>query len=207
MGSLIRLSILTSPHLFTTFNQVKDHYTTFKRNTSAYNNPGTTCRGILSFGRGGPGRGRGNGGRGGGNDQSHDARKPTQEEIDACTHIKAKRYNTKEYCTFSAAEKAKHWQLMNPTQTPRGAARGGGRGGGGRNGGRRYAYLLDEAHTRKTPSSAKSENSTKRTKYDETTDDGSDLFPEDDESTTWTNQKNKALSRSSPSGRQRKSKE
>jgi hypothetical protein len=40
----VRLSIQTSPHLFTTFDQVKDHYTTFKRSTSAYDNPWTTRR-------------------------------------------------------------------------------------------------------------------------------------------------------------------
>jgi hypothetical protein len=91
----VRLSITTSPHLFTTFDQVQEHYTIFKRTTSARDNPGTTRRGISSFVRGGPGRGRGDGGRGDGNDLDHDARKPTQEEIDAQTHIKARRYNSK----------------------------------------------------------------------------------------------------------------
>jgi hypothetical protein len=75
---------------------------------------------------------------------------------------------------------------MHLTNTPRGAARSGGRGGGGRNGGRGYAYLSEE--TRKTPSSTISDTSTKRAKFDEMTDDGSDLFPtEDDESMTLTN--------------------
>jgi hypothetical protein len=115
----VHLSILTSPHIFATFDRVKDHYTTFKRTITAYDTPGTTRRGILSFRRGGPGRGSSAGGRGGGNDQI--PRKPTQEEIDACTHIKAQRYDTKDYRLFSAAEKAKHWQLMHPNQKPRGA--------------------------------------------------------------------------------------
>ena len=66
------LLIQTNPHLFTTFDQVKDHYTIFKQMTSAQDNPGTVRRGISSVGRGGPGKGRG--GRGGGN--NHDARKP-----------------------------------------------------------------------------------------------------------------------------------
>ena len=83
----VRLSITTCPHLFTTFDQVKDHYTSFKQTTSAFDNPGTTRRGILSFGRGGPGRGRGDGGRSGRGGNDPCPRKPTQEEIDACTHI------------------------------------------------------------------------------------------------------------------------
>ena len=59
-------------------------------------------------------------------------------------------------------------------------ARSDGRGGGGRNGGRGYAYLLEE--TRKTPSSTISDTSTKRCKYNETADNGSDLYaPDDDE--------------------------
>jgi len=37
--------------------------------------------------------------------------KPTQEEIDACTHIKSKQYTKAEYKKFTAAEKAKHYQL------------------------------------------------------------------------------------------------
>ena len=97
---------------------------------------------------------------------------------------------------------------MNLTKTPKGTARGGGRGGGGRNGGRGYAYLLDGAHTRKAPSSTVSKTSTKCTKYEETADDDENLFPPTgDELTTSTNRKNKALTRSSPYGRQRKSEE
>ena len=37
--------------------------------------------------------------------------KPSQAEIDACTHIQAKKYTKEEYAKFSAAEKAKHYQL------------------------------------------------------------------------------------------------
>ena len=68
-----------------------------------------------------------------------------------------------------------------------------------------YAYLSDE--TRKIPLSTISETSTERTKYDDTTNDNKNLFPSsDNELTTLQNQKNKALTRSSPSGRQKKSK-
>jgi hypothetical protein len=89
----VQLQIHANPSQFTTFDQVKELYTTFKRTTSAHDNPGTTRRGISSFGRGGPGRGRGGGGRGG---RGHGPRKPTQEEVDACTHIKAKHYDGSE---------------------------------------------------------------------------------------------------------------
>ena len=120
----VRLSISTSPALFTTFDQVKDHYTSFKRTASALDNPGTTQRGILSFGRGGPGRGRGDGKR---HRQGGDSpRKPTQEEIDACTHIKAKRYDSANYKMLNPAEKAKHWQLLNPLKQAKGVDRGRG---------------------------------------------------------------------------------
>jgi hypothetical protein len=37
--------------------------------------------------------------------------KPSQAEIDACTHIQAKKYSKDEYAKFNAAEKAKHYQL------------------------------------------------------------------------------------------------
>ena len=89
---------------------------------------------------------------------------------------------------------------MNLTRTPRGAAKGGGRGGNGRNGGRGYAYLSKE--TRMTPSSNVSETSTKRTKYDDTTDDASDLFLATDDELTTSNRKNKALTCFSPHVRQ-----
>ena len=185
----VRLSIQISPHLFATFDQVKDHYTTFKRNTSAFDNPGTTRRGILSFGRGGPGRGRDGGGHGG-NDQR--PRKPTQEEIDACTHIKARRYDASEYKLFTAAKKAKHYQLMHPTKTPRGMEhkRGGDR-------------TSADGRDRKGPHSTVSEASSKCAKVEE----DEHLLTTDDESAASTNRKNKALTRSSPSGRQKKSDE
>ena len=44
--NLVRLSIQTSLQLFQTFDQVKDHYMTFKQTTSAHDNPRTVRRGI-----------------------------------------------------------------------------------------------------------------------------------------------------------------
>jgi hypothetical protein len=55
--NLVCLSIQTTTHLFTTFDQVQEHYTIFKQTTAAQDNPGTTRRGISSLGRGGPGGG------------------------------------------------------------------------------------------------------------------------------------------------------
>ena len=37
--------------------------------------------------------------------------KPSQAEIDACTHIKAKKYTKEEYAKLTPAEKSKHWDL------------------------------------------------------------------------------------------------
>ena len=203
--NLICLLIQTTPHLFTTFNQVKDHYTIFKQTTSAQYNPWKVRRGISSIGQGGPGRGRGGGGHGSGSD--HDAFKPSQNKIDACTHIKAHKYESKEYHAFTPSKKAKHWQLMNTTKILRGVGhnehqRTSGRGGVGQNGGRRYAYLSNRM-TRKIPQSEISDTSTKRPKYKDTTKNNKNLFrPSDGGSTTSNNRKNKALTRSSPSGRQ-----
>ena len=162
----VRLQIQVNPNQFTTFDQVKELYTTFKRTTSANDNPGTTRRGILSFGRGGPGQGRGGGGRGG---SDHAPRKPTQEEVDACTHIKAKRYDASEYKLFSAAEKAKHWQLMHPTQKPRGLERK--RGGG--------CTPADDCD-RKGPPSTVAETSSKRAKAES---NNNKLYTSDEDST------------------------
>jgi hypothetical protein len=40
------------------------------------------------------------------------------EEVDKVTGIEAKRYPTEIYNTFTPAQKAKHWQLLHPGQTP-----------------------------------------------------------------------------------------
>ena len=48
--------------------------------------------------------------------------KPTQEEIDACTHIKGIKYSKAEYDKFTAAEKARHYQLKVKNGQKRGVA-------------------------------------------------------------------------------------
>ena len=79
----------------------------------------------------------------------------------------------------------------------------------GHGGGRRAAEdrRRDYKHDHKALPSIVSETSSKRAKVADS-NDGSDLFPEtDNKSTTLTNQKNKAPTRSSPSGRQKRSNE
>ena len=126
-------------------------------------------------------------------------RKPTQEEIDACTHIKAKHYDGHEYKLFSAAKRAKHWQLMHPNKQPRGVERG--RGGGHRTAeDRRKDFDCD----RDIMPSTVSEASSKRCKYESETDNEADLFPPTNNKLLISTQKTKALTRSSPSGRQTK---
>jgi hypothetical protein len=171
----VRLSIQSCPNLFSTFDQVKDHYTTFKRTTSAFDNPGTTRRGIFSFGQGGPGRGHGDGGRSGRGGNDPRPPKPTQEEIDACTHIKAKHYDGREYKLFNAAEQAKHYQLMHPTKQPRSVERG--RGGGRRTSKDRRK---DSDRDRTTIPSTVSKESSKR-KYDDDSDNNSLFADTNDE--------------------------
>ena len=87
---------------------------------------------------------------------------------------------------------------MNPAKMPRGVERGRGRG-------RRTAEERRrdyERELRATPSTI-SDTSTKHPKFEDTTNDDKNLFPpSDDESTTSKNRKNKALTRSPPSGRQ-----
>ena len=68
---------------------------------------------------GGGGQGRGGSGRGrgcGGNFRSSGL--VPQEEVDKLTDVEAKRYPTDVYNSFTPAQKAKHWQLMNPSKTP-----------------------------------------------------------------------------------------
>ena len=102
---------------FQTFDSVMSLYMTFKR--SQKSDKATSRVSALSSRSGGKdggwGRVRG-AGRG-----DPDARKkglPSQAEIDKCTHIEKKRYPKEEYRKFTPAEKAKHWQLMNPGVTP-----------------------------------------------------------------------------------------
>ena len=85
---------------------------------------------------------------------------------------------------------------MNPTKIPRGMVYNDHQQTGG------LGRICQNPYARKTPSSTISETSTKRTKYNETTDNKADLLPTTENDLTTSNQKNKALTRSSPHGRQ-----
>ena len=76
-------------------------------------------------GRGGSGHGRGHGGN------SRASGLIPQEEIDKVTDVEAERYPTDVYNSFTPAQKAKHWQLMNPGKTPGIGPAKGARGGTG----------------------------------------------------------------------------
>ena len=43
---------------------------------------------------------------------------PSQIKVDHCTLIAARHYPRSEYKRFTAAERQKHWLLMNPGKTP-----------------------------------------------------------------------------------------
>ena len=80
-------------------------------------------------GRGGGGRGCGGAGRGGRGQGDPDAQQRglvSQADIDRVTTVENKHYPGKVYAKFSAAEKAKHWQLRNPGKE-RGTGSTGGR--------------------------------------------------------------------------------
>jgi hypothetical protein len=96
---------------------------------------------------------------------------------------------------FSPAEKAKHWQLMNPHKQAKGVDRG--RGG-------KPTYDRRKDYNRNTKPSPVSETTSKR-KFDTHDSDNNDLFKaETDDKVSVSNRNNKALTRSSPSGRQPK---
>ncbi len=54
-----------------------------------------------------------------------------KRKFDKVTNVKAKRYPTDVYNSFIPAQKAKHWQLMNPGKTPGSGPAKGARGGTG----------------------------------------------------------------------------
>jgi len=112
-----RNAILVNRHLYTEFEAVMQLYVTSKRGQKSFE-PATqgrklsavSGRGVTFQGRGGPGRG----GRGRGDPGARQRGLVPQAEIDKVRDIEAKRYPTEVYAKFSPAQKAKHWQLMNP---------------------------------------------------------------------------------------------
>jgi hypothetical protein len=115
----VKTMILADCKKFPDFISVMNLYSNFKRTQKNDIAPQGRTISTLNQGRGGGGRGRGGTGRGrgrGGNSRSSGI--VPQEEVDKVTGIKAKRYPTAIYNTFTHAIKAKHWQLLNLGQTP-----------------------------------------------------------------------------------------
>jgi hypothetical protein len=149
-------------------------YLTHSRTLASRNNAPAARerRGVSSVSGRGRGRGRGTrnekkSGRGTGKSRLDGI--PSQVEIDRCTHIKAKHYPYSEYSKFTAAEKQKHFQLMNKGVTP-----GTGPCRDRRHDGRSVASAGTDG------SSLNRKRSTSSAKMDLSDDDSKPLFPDSD---------------------------
>jgi hypothetical protein len=107
-------------------------YMTSKQSQKSDATPPGRQLSAVTGGRGGGGRGRGGAGRGGRGRGDPDARQKglvPQADIIRVTTVENKHYPEEVYAKFSAAEKAKHWQLRNPGKD-RGTGSTGGRKSG-----------------------------------------------------------------------------
>jgi hypothetical protein len=177
-----RNAILVNRSQFPDFDSVMQLYMTSKRSQKSEATPPGRQLSAVTGGRGGGGRGRGRAGRGGRGRGDPDARQKglvSQADIDRVTTVENKHYPEEVYAKFSAAEKAKHWQLRNP-----GKERGTG-STGGRKSGISATTVSDFASAISSAVSAISalSDTTKRNADDEE--------PDDDTS----NRKNPALAR------------
>ena len=112
-----RNAILVNRTQFPDFDSVMQLYVTSKRGQKSENavSPGQQLSAITGHGGG---RGRGGAGRGGvrgwGDPDVRQRGLVSQADIDRVTTVENKHYPEEVYAKFSAAEKAKHWQLRNP---------------------------------------------------------------------------------------------
>jgi hypothetical protein len=174
-----RNAILVNRSQFPDFDSVMQLYMTSKQSQKSDATPPGQQLSAVTGGCGGGGRGRGGAGRGGRGRGDPDARQKglvSQTDIDRVTTVENKQ---KVYAKFSAAEKAKHWQLRNP-----GKERGTG-STGGRKSGISATNVSDFASAISSAVSAISalSDTTKRNADDEEPDDDS------------SNRKNPALAR------------
>ena len=115
----VKTTILVDRSMFSDYNSVMNLYSNFKRLQKNDIVPQGHTISALTQGCGGGGQGCGSFGHGrgrGGNLRS--SRLVPQEEVKKVTDVEAKRYPTNVYSTFTPAQKAKHWQLLHPEQTP-----------------------------------------------------------------------------------------
>jgi hypothetical protein len=126
-----RNAILVNRLQFPDFDSIMQLYVISKQSQkSEATSPGRQLSAVT--GHGGGGRGRGEAGRGVRGRGDPDARQRglvSQADIDKVTNIENKHYPEEVYAKFSAAEKAKHWQLRKP-----GKERGTGHTGGKKSG-------------------------------------------------------------------------
>jgi hypothetical protein len=101
--------------------------------------------------------------------RSHFDGVPTQIDIDRCTHIKGRYYPKSKYNKFSAAEKARHFQLTHPGQKL-----GTGPCRDTRNDQRSVALTMTDS------SSTNRKRSASSAKMDISDDDNKPLFPDSD---------------------------
>ncbi len=126
----VKTTILVDCSKFPDFTSVMNLYSNFKRSQKNDIVPQGCTILALTQGRGGGGQGCSGSGRGhghGGNLRAS-GRVP-QEEINKVTNVEAKHYPPEIYTNFTPGQKAKHWQLMNPSKTPGSGPAKGARGG------------------------------------------------------------------------------
>jgi hypothetical protein len=165
-----RNAILVDRTRFPDFDSVMQLYMTSKRSQKSEAAPPGRQLSAVTGGRGG-GRGGGGAGRGGRGRGDPDARRKglvSQADIDKVTNIENKHYPEEVYAKFTAAEKAKHWQLRNP-----GKERGSGPAPGGRKSGISATNVSDFASAISSAVSAISalSDTTKRPADDDEPDD------------------------------------
>ena len=126
-----RNAILVNRSQFPDFNSVMQLYVTSKRTQkSEATPPGRQLSAVMGCGGGGRGRGgAGRGDRGRGDPNARQRGLVSQEDIDKVTNIENKHYPDEVYAKFSAAEKAKHWQLRNPGKERSTGSTGGKKSG------------------------------------------------------------------------------
>jgi hypothetical protein len=106
--STVKALINSQRYKYKTFESVKEEYLNFMRTSPRpehARDPANDSRHISATKtnrynqtKGGPGK---------------SSKAPTQAEIDACVHIKCRKYSQAEYDKFTPAEKAKHYQLKD----------------------------------------------------------------------------------------------
>ena len=107
----VKALISSQRYKYSTFDSVKEAYLNFMRTSPRpeyvpTNDPrhiSATTTNRYNQTRGGPGKGG----------PGKSSKPPTQAEIDACDHIKCRKYSQAEYDKFTPAEKAKHYQLKH----------------------------------------------------------------------------------------------